>query len=160
MNAKFAAFALTFAGAIPFVAGAAAAVWSREITFGQPTPMWVTLCLTFLPIYAPVIGAYMAGVFWGFAAAAPAQRPFWYVLAIAPALVLAFGLLWARLDMLYHPIRGQEFMVYSAYFPALLVVDRMFARAGLTPDWWMSLRVPVTVIVTTCLGTALGAFLS
>jgi hypothetical protein len=33
-------------------------------------------------------------------------------------------------------------------FPMLLSVDRYFARAGVTPVWWMNLRLWLSSIVT------------
>jgi hypothetical protein len=36
-------------------------------------------------------------------------------------------------------------------FPMLLLVDRYFAHAGVTPAWWMNLRLWLSTIVTLAL---------
>ncbi|SMO82173.1 hypothetical protein SAMN06265173_11611 [Thalassovita litoralis] len=39
----------------------------------------------------------------------------------------------------------------SIGFLASLVLDALFTRYRLTPDWWMSLRLPLTLATVTCL---------
>lgn len=36
-------------------------------------------------------------------------------------------------------------------FAGLLLIDTAFVRWGLAPDWWLPLRVILTVIVVICL---------
>ena len=42
-------------------------------------------------------------------------------------------------------------------FLGLLVLDYAFSAWGLTPDWWLRLRVLLTVVVVGCL--SVGVFL-
>jgi hypothetical protein len=42
-----------------------------------------------------------------------------------------------------------------AGFAGLLMIDAAFARQGLAPPWWMTLRVPLTVMVVACLAVGL-----
>ena len=48
-------------------------------------------------------------------------------------------------------------MVLIAGFLGLLALDFAFSRAGLTPGWWMKLRVLLTSLVVLCLAAGLAA---
>lgn len=89
--------------------------------------------------YGIVILAFMSGVIWGFATRADGtQATTLYALSVVPAL-WAFFLgplsLWAL----------------ALGFVTLLGIDAYAARNGLAPQWWMSLRLLLTGIVTACL---------
>jgi hypothetical protein len=85
----------------------------------------------------------MSGVLWGFATKAEgAQAATGYALSVIPAL-------WAFFFVGGGPTSAAIYL--SAGFAGLLALDWSFARQGLAPAWWMSLRVGLTAIVLLCL---------
>ena len=89
--------------------------------------------------YGIVILAFMSGVIWGFATRAdgtPAATL--YALSVLPAL-------WA---FFLGPV---SLWALALGFVALLGIDAWAARNGLAPQWWMSLRLLLTGVVTACL---------
>ncbi len=142
---------LGLAGLIPFVLGA---LLDLVVTSGASGP-------DSYPLFAPtdgheiavsygiVILAFMSGVLWGFAAHAPASRaPLFYALSVVPAL-------WVFFTVSTHVFRtggvGSSPVDLIAGFLGLLALDWFFSRAGLTPGWWMRLRILLTVVVVLCL---------
>ncbi|MEM7523200.1 MAG: DUF3429 domain-containing protein [Pseudomonadota bacterium] len=130
-----AALALGLAGLIPFIYGALVTAWPNLILLGVSGR-------DVLELYGVIIFAYMAGVFWGFAAAGGRTGWVWMLLAVAPAVV-AFLALIADADA--------ALAVLLVGFPSLLVLDFAFWRARLAPPWWLGLRGLLTSIVTLCL---------
>jgi hypothetical protein len=97
--------------------------------------------------YGTVILCFMSGVLWGFSTAAPAH--------VAPA---AFGLsvipaLWAFFTVGGGPVTAGAALL--AGFIGLLAIDGMFWARGLTPGWWMHLRIVLTTVVVLCLGAVI-----
>ncbi len=107
-----------------------------------------TLGALILTRYGVIILCFMSGVLWGFATkASGAQATACYVLSVIPAL-------WAFLNP---GTRADEALINLMIgFAGVLILDFAFARWGLAPKWWMTLRVPVTGVVISCL--AIGAF--
>lgn len=100
--------------------------------------------------YGAVILSFMSGVLWGFATKAESkQAATGYALSVLPAL-------WAFFMTGGGPTSAGIYLI--AGFAGLLALDWMFSRWGLTPPWWMALRVLLTAIVVTCLciGVILG----
>ncbi|MCX7302470.1 MAG: DUF3429 domain-containing protein [Rhodobacterales bacterium] len=93
--------------------------------------------------YGTLILAFMSGVLWGFATKAdPKDAPLCYVLSVLPVL-------WVFLttgDGL-----AETAISLMAGFGALLLIDLHFWRRGLTPEWWMSLRLLLSTVVVLCL---------
>ena len=85
----------------------------------------------------------MSGVLWGFATRAEHSQSRWYGLSVLPALWVFFmtggGPYGAGLALI-------------AGFIGLLGLDWLYWRAGLTPRWWLALRVPLSAVVVICLG--------
>jgi hypothetical protein len=131
---------LTAAGALPFLIGAAMILgfWPGE---GR----------ALVQAYGTVILCFMSGVLWGFAARNGAA--WWpYAASVAPALYVFFFVQthgWS--------LPGQALSHLMAGFAGVLVLDAVFQARGLTPRWWLSLRVPVTAVVLACLWVARGA---
>lgn len=97
--------------------------------------------------YGTVILAFMSGVLWGFATKAEgAVAASGYLLSVLPAL-------WAFFLVGDGPVSSAAYLI--AGFIALLGLDFMFWRQGLAPEWWMHLRVLLTVGVVACLATVL-----
>ncbi|BCX19300.1 MAG: hypothetical protein KatS3mg117_2982 [Geminicoccaceae bacterium] len=130
---------LGFAGLLPFVAGALAAL------AGGPLGPWASAALL---AYAAVILSFMGGVHWGLAMSA--ERPSWlrYGASVVPAL-----LGWAAL------LLGGRFgfLLLVASFASLLAYDLGAVRAGEAPAWYPRLRWPLTTgVVLTLLLAALA----
>ncbi|MEM6618586.1 MAG: DUF3429 domain-containing protein [Pseudomonadota bacterium] len=120
----FSAVALTFAGALPFLAAA--------LDIPLPgLPRGVVLAER----YGLIIACFMAGCHWGFAARRGAAH--WYALSVVAPLVILFT--------------GPSLGLLAGVFAGLLVLDGAFQWAGLAPGWWLTLRVPVSALVITTL---------
>lgn len=142
-----AALLLTIAGLIPFVLGAL-------MTLGMFEPSGYTRYLgtdgrLIMLRYGVIILCFMAGVLWGFATKTQGpQATACYVLATLPAL-------WAFLSP---GRRADEALINLMIgFVAVLILDYAFSRWRLAPEWWMPLRIPVTIVVLICLGVGVWA---
>lgn len=142
-----AALVLGLAGLIPFAWGAASAanptLAGISVTLFGPELWGVWMILD----YGIVILSFMSGVLWGFATRATTTRAWiWYGLSVLPALWVFLGL------------RGEtdsRFLALAAGYLGLLGLDFAFWRAGLTPPWWMRLRLILTSGVLVSLGFGL-----
>lgn len=140
---------LGLAGLIPFLWGALTylneplALWSLDTFGARFVGPYIQLT------YGVVILSFMSGVLWGFATRAEgAQAAAGYTLSVIPAL-WAFFMTGAGLaSSLTNLIFG---------FLGLLILDYAFSNWGLTPPWWMALRILLTTIVVICL--AVGVLL-
>lgn len=124
------AVALGAAGLVPAVAAAVALLWGPD----DWQPMAATVCAT----YAAVILSFLGGAWWGIAAReAQATRPAGvFCAAVLPSLAGWSALL---VD------RGAGLIALGLLFLAVLPGDVWLVRARLAPDWWMSLRAPLSV---------------
>ena len=143
MRIPLAPFALGLAGLIPFIWGAATllsgalAAWGIEGLGPRFVGPFVLLN------YGQIILAFMSGVLWGFATKTTGeQAAINYALSVLPAL-------WVFFTVGAGPTSSAIYLI--AGFVALLGLDWTFARQGLTPEWWMRLRILLTVIVIGCL---------
>lgn len=93
--------------------------------------------------YAGIILAFMSGVLWGFAAKATSTTAsLGYKLSVLPALYTYFFVIG---DI-------QEVAIKLAVgFLLVLGIDALFHRQKMTPEWWMRLRVFLTVVMVACL---------
>ena len=140
---------LGLAGLIPFIWGALTylsdplAQWGLDHLGSRFIGPYVQL------FYGSVILSFMSGVLWGFATkASGAQAAMGYTLSVIPAL-------WAFFMTGGGPVTAGLNLIFG--FAGLLILDFAFFRWGLTPAWWMNLRVLLTTIVLACL--AVGVFL-
>lgn len=135
------ALLLGLAGLIPFVAAAAVIALRPTYPMGGFNLPLAGYGQMVMLAYGRVILAFMAGVLWGFAARGNAG--FWaYAASVIPALWVFFASFWPD---------AREPATLAIGFAALLVLDWGFARAGLTPPWWMRLRSLLTAVVLACL---------
>ncbi|MEM6941689.1 MAG: DUF3429 domain-containing protein [Pseudomonadota bacterium] len=142
------ALLLGFAGLIPFIWGA------LLVTGFSPPSVTLPPALQgdgrFIMVrYGGIILPFMAGVLWGFATNARGAQAFAaYTLSVIPALWWFFA-----------PGSGPTSALtnLSFGFIGVLIIDYAFSRWDLTPTWWMSLRLQLTVVVLACLGV--GIFL-
>ncbi len=86
--------------------------------------------------YGKIILAFMGGALWGFAA----SRATWLLLTLSvlPAL-------WAFL------VVGGDLVMLAFGFLGCLAIDFLYAQFGVTPKWWIRLRVMLTSVVVICL---------
>lgn len=134
---------LGLAGLIPFVWGAATVLSDDLAALGLQFlgPRFIGPYVQLF--YGSVILSFMSGVLWGFATkASGAQAATGYVLSVVPAL-------WAFFMTGGGPTSAGMNLMFG--FSGLLMLDFAFTRWGLTPPWWMSLRILLTVIVLACL---------
>ena len=93
--------------------------------------------------YAELILCFMSGVLWGFAARGPkATAGMGYALSVLPALYTFFIVIGDASDMAIRLAIG---------FVLVLGLDGLFHSQKLTPEWWMRLRVLLTVGMVGCL---------
>ncbi len=137
------ALLLGLAGLIPFVWGAVTLYHDgmADLTASLLGPRFVGPYIQLF--YGTVILSFMSGVLWGFAtkttgAAAAAG----YALSVIPAL-------WAFFMTGGGPVGTGVNLITG--FLGLLILDYYFFRAGLTPRWWMKLRILLTSGVVACL---------
>ena len=131
------AVALGFAGLIPFYA-CAIALW---VAAGGPVANMAWLALL---AYAAVIASFMGAVHWGLALhgldtgglTPPVLRQLGF--SVVPAIVAWLALLSPAPWVL---------IVLMALFPVIYLQDRRAAARGLAPDWYLDLRLPLTVLV-------------
>ena len=135
---------LGLSGLIPFVWGALTLFIPAFAQFGASTfgPRFVGPYVQLF--YGSVILSFMSGVLWGFATkASGAQAATGYALSVLPAL-------WAFFMTGGGPVSAATNLIFG--FVGLLMLDFAFSRWGLTPPWWMRLRLLLTAIVVVCLG--------
>jgi hypothetical protein len=149
MGIPRAPLALALAGLLPFFWGTITylfpdlALWGAN-TFG---PQYVSIFV--LLSYGTVILAFMSGILWGFATRADGKKAaVAYSMAVVPAL-------WAFFMTGGGPVSGAVNLMFG--FVGVLILDFAFHSWGLTPPWWLRLRVLITTIVLICLG--IGVFL-
>lgn len=140
--------ALGLAGLIPFIWGALTVVapdladWGARALGPRFVGPYVQL------FYGSVILSFMSGVLWGFATKTDGVRAaIGYVLSVLPAL-------WAFFMTGGGPVSAGTNLMFG--FIGLLLLDFAFFTWGLTPKWWMRLRILLTVVVIICL--SVGVF--
>lgn len=140
---------LGLAGLIPFVWGALTYLsgdlnaWGAGFLGARFVGPYVQL------FYGSVILSFMSGVLWGFATKTSGGRAtVCYTLSVLPAL-------WAFAMTGGGPVSAGINLMTG--FAGLLLLDAAFWSWGLTPRWWLKLRVLLSVIVLACL--AVGVFL-
>ncbi len=140
---------LGLSGLIPFLWGALTYVNTDLQTWGAANlgPRFVGPYVQLF--YGSVILSFMSGVLWGFATRTDGARAATcYALSVLPAL-------WAFFMTGGGPVSAGMNLIFG--FVGLLALDFAFSRWGLTPAWWMPLRVLLTSVVVSCL--AVGVFL-
>ena len=139
-----AALLLGFAGLAPFFWGA---LLSLELFDTRSLTLPAVLSgdgRLIMMRYGGIILPFMAGVLWGFATKAQgAQAATGYILSVIPAL-------WAFFMTGGGPVSAATNLIFG--FVGVLMLDYAFYSWGLTPPWWMRLRILITAIVVACLG--------
>ena len=140
---------LGLVGLIPFLWGAATYLNGDLQAWGAARlgPRFVGPYIQLF--YGSVILSFMSGVLWGFATRADGgQAATGYVLAVIPAL-------WAFFMTGGGPVAAGTNLIFG--FAGLLLLDAAFSHWGLTPPWWMRLRLMLSAVAISCL--AVGVWL-
>jgi len=92
-------------------------------------------------LYGGLILSFLGGMWWGAACAGRTGRSLrpWLTLAVMPSLIA----LAALLATIHNARVGGGLL--SVALVATLLVDRRLVQNGLVPDWWMALRVPLSL---------------
>jgi Protein of unknown function (DUF3429) len=143
------ALLLGLAGLIPFL-------WSAATNLSPALASWAGQWLPpmFLGAYVgltygTLILAFMSGALWGFATKAEGREAtIAYGLSVIPALWVFF---------MVSDASETSRIFLAAGFVGLLLLDAMFQTWGLSPRWWLRLRVMLTVVVLACLAIPLQA---
>jgi len=131
---------LGLAGLLPFLWGALTVVfpdlglWGLQTVGSRFVGPYVQL------FYGAVILSFMSGVLWGFATKSDGWTG--YALSVIPAL-------WAFFMTGGGPVTAAINLAVG--FLGLLLLDIFFSAQGLTPVWWVRLRVLLTAIVVVSL---------
>lgn len=135
---------LGLAGLLPFIAAAFVSTFPGTASDAQTARLLTAVDgLAALSLYGTIILSFMSGVLWGFATKVEGSKAtIGYVLSVLPALWAFFLRGSSVTDTLFY---------LSIGFLGLLILDCYFFRKGLTPPWWMRLRIMLTVIVVVCL---------
>jgi len=140
---------LGLAGLIPFLWGAATYLNTDLQAWGAVHlgPRFVGPYIQLF--YGSVILSFMSGVLWGFATRAKGgQAATGYLLSVLPAL-------WAFFMTGGGPVAAGTNLIFG--FAGLLLLDAAFSHWGLTPRWWMRLRLLLSAVAIGCL--AVGVWL-
>jgi len=88
--------------------------------------------------YGASILSFLGGAWWGLAASRghPRDLPFWLGLSVLPALAA-----WLVVTFL-SPL---SLAILSVLFLACLWVDRELGRRFVAPEWWLPLRLPLSL---------------
>jgi len=128
-----AAFVLTALGVVPFLFGALIALGLLTgPMLGYTTGAAMQLA------YGKIILSFMGGCLWGFGAKSAPTEISGYVLSVLPAL-------WAFLFV------GTNLWLLALGFLCLLALDFVSFSRNHAPNWWINLRLPVTIVVLACL---------
>ncbi|PZX48127.1 uncharacterized protein DUF3429 [Roseinatronobacter thiooxidans] len=140
------ALVLGLSGLLPFFWGVATLLSPAlaQLTLDVIGPRFIGPYV--LIAYGVVILCFMSGVLWGFAARGAEMAWTGYALSVGPALWAFFFVGGGATQALTALITG---------FVVLLVIDLQFSRWGLTPRWWMQLRLILTSGVVLCLAAGL-----
>lgn len=147
LNIPAAPLCLGLAGLIPFLWGAATFVLPGVSDLGLQVlgPRFVAPFV--LLSYGTIILAFMSGVLWGFATkSVGGQAARNYALSTLPALWVFF---------MVDGSANRSPIALIVGFIGLLALDWVFAKQGLTPPWWMKLRLLLTAVVVFCLSVLL-----
>ncbi|PZQ52348.1 MAG: DUF3429 domain-containing protein [Rhodovulum sulfidophilum] len=90
-----------------------------------------------------VILAFMGGCLWGFSSSPPRIPTY--------ALLLASGIPAVAAFVAIQPNASRSCVFLAFGFAILQAIDIVFQRLGVAPDYWLTLRLPLTAGVMTCL---------
>lgn len=131
---------LGYAGVLPFLICA--------INLFTEWPLFTGFALQVFVIYSAVILSFLGGIRWGLALQQQPLSTGALILSVMPSLVALSCLL------LSTPL--SQIIALTIAFTAQGLLDWRHAPAGM-PDWMISLRLRLTIIVLACHGIAIAA---
>tara|TARA_B100000674_G_C37577633_1_gene794794 strand:+ start:155 stop:610 length:456 start_codon:yes stop_codon:yes gene_type:complete len=138
------ALILALFGVVPFAWGAITLISEDAFSFGMENFGARFVGPLIQLSYGVIILCFMSGVLWGFATKIDEKSAsLGYILSVIPAL-------WAFFSIGIGPISDTISLIIG--FIAVLLIDWHFYLLKLTPNWWMSLRIPLTFLVVSLLG--------
>lgn len=126
---------------------------------GDPANRFTALSLGYA--YAALILSFLGGIWWGIAAGAAGLRSIvvprwlWFVAVVPTLIALASALPWA----LGTPWPQPSLIALGTALIAACGIDWLLWRHGLVPDWWLTLRLPLSIglgVLTIILGVTGG----
>jgi hypothetical protein len=140
----FPAILLGLAGLAPFIYGAILILAAPGAlpTFGLAAAGPAGGAMILERFGAAILG-FMGGCLWGFASSRPQGPSLALLVASAAPAFLAF------VAIRETPALSCLWLAFG--FVALQAIDLAFHRAGVAPDYWLTLRLPLTAIVMACL---------
>lgn len=137
-----AAAALAYAGALPLIL-AALLVWTMTDT----TAAMITKMIV---LYGGLLLAFFGGVRWGIAVMAPRGPTFGNLIGGVLPLVVAVPVF-----LFENPVLALAILVIA--LPVLLIDDLRATRKGSgAPDWYLGVRMPLTIMMELALGFTLA----
>lgn len=122
---------LGYAGLIPFVF-LSIALWILPADYHE-------ILHQSLLLYAVIILSFMGAVYWGFAMSnSIANQALCTTISVIPAIIAWFSSFFSSVS---------QYMILIVSFFVLCMIDSFFARKKLIPQWYPSLRIPLTIIV-------------
>jgi hypothetical protein len=107
---------------------------------GNPDARFIALACAFA--YAALILSFLGGMWWGLAAAKGRVPPWIWIAAVLPSLIaFASAYPW----MVGQPWPGPSLIWLGLAIIGSLGVDWRLRLMGVAPDWWMSLRIPLSI---------------
>ena len=142
-----AALVLGFAGLLPPLATMAFQVFAQsQFDAYKAALVGASTGLSGLT-YIALILSFLGGTWWGASAGrvTPGQLWGWLILSVVPTLIAAAALagVWVDPEMRAHAVAAALLIAMLLS----LIGDALLARARLVPDWWMTLRVPLSVLL-------------
>lgn len=126
---------LGFAGLLPQCLAVAV------LLIGGPELRFTALSIAYA--YAALIFSFLGGLWWGLAALGGARTPAWvWAAAVGPSL-LALATAWPWATGGTWP--GPSLVSLGLAIGLSLVVDLRLRAAGVTPDGWLALRIPLSL---------------
>ena len=101
-----------------------------------------------LVFYGALIFSFLGGTWWAFTAARPGAGRL--LLAVGPSL-LALVILLMLVSPLSRPYAAALLAAAIALSP---LADKALDADGLTPGWWMRLRMPLSIALALCVALA------
>ena len=127
-------------GALPFIVLSSLSVFME--------PLLVKQTNFALVVYGAVILSFLGGIHWGLAIATPELSPH-NIKIFLRLLISIFPCLIGWLALLLTIPTG--LLIVAIAFFAMLLYDWYASHKGLTPKWYLKLRVPLTLIAGTSL---------
>ena len=107
---------------------------------GGDSTRYAALALGWL--YAALIFSFIGGLWWGLTATAGTNAPTWlWLISVVPSLAaLATLIPW----LIGEPWPGPSLVWLGLAILVSPLVDRQIAARGLTPSWWLALRITLS----------------